>query len=632
MPVPAKNTGHGNTAAGRRSGRTKPGGATDKETSRAAKEATPDTPPAKANTPAEAYVTRRRRQYLIAEKPGPSFRGMEPLDMDAIEQACKEHPDIEYKKTITSRHVPGPPGTRGMSPPQSIVVAEMPRHHAEELMKHPRLVVEQDHPLTYMPAVPSLGRTRDPGVRVPSAVQSSVTITVLDKAGAPVAGATVYLFGESTSHGVTDQQGQVQLSLLDQSVASVTGLYVNPTSECWSLWVERPALDPNLNNVVVLTSLTETFPEFPAQPVLGWGHRAMRLDQLPADYRGQGVRVAVIDSGVATTHPDLTQAKAGFDVMAQNDQTWNQDAIAHGSHCAGVIAGADNGMGIRGFAPDAELHVLRIFPEGRFSDLMQALDYCIEHQIDIANLSLGTDQGSELLDQKIEQAKQAGVACIVAAGNSEGPVRYPANSSNVLAVAAIGKEGEYPSDSYHATQPFQGEGVVASNGYYSPRFTCHGPEVDVCAPGVAILSSVPDTGYAAWDGTSMATPHVTGLAALILAHHDDFKGPYQARDARRVERLFELLKQSCQPLNFGDPNRTGAGMPDAVAAFRTAPSAAPPLNGNGSQAQNLFLQQLALVMQQLGLLPPGLATRGGPSPSFTLEHLTALMQQAGLVA
>jgi subtilisin family serine protease len=136
-----------------------------------------------------------------------------------------------------------------------------------------------------------------------------------------------------------------------------------------------------------------------------------------------------------------------------------------------------------------------------------------------------------------------------------------------LAVAAIGKLGEFPLDSYHA----QTIGAVDGAGFFSPKFTCYGPEITVCAPGVAILSSVPPNNYAVWDGTSMAAAHVTGLAALVLAHHPDFQGLFKARNAARVDRLFQILRASAHPLNLGDPRRTGFGMPDVLVALGLAP-------------------------------------------------------------
>src|SRR5262249_23458769 len=157
--------------------------------------------------------------------------------------------------------------------------------------------------------------------------------------------------------------------------------------------------------------------------------------------------------GAATSHRDLQQVKGGYDTLTQSDVTWSQDTLAHGTHTAGVIAGnLDNAIGIRGIAPDAEIYAYKIFPEGRFSHLIDALNLCIEQQIDVVNLSLGSGQRSELVEQKIQEAKRLGVACIVAAGNSAGPVQYPATSPQVLAVAAIGKQGEFPPESYHSTQ------------------------------------------------------------------------------------------------------------------------------------------------------------------------------------
>ncbi len=296
----------------------------------------------------------------------------------------------------------------------------------------------------------------------------------------------------------------------------------------------------------------------------------MRLDQLPGNYRGQGIRVAIADSGAATTHPDLEGIKAGFDIVNKNSDptTWNRDTLSHGSHCAGVIAGADNNLGIRGFAPDVEIYICKLFPDGQVSQLIEALEYCIEQQIDgVVNLSPGVAEPSEALEQQILRAKRLGVACIAAAGNSGGAVEYPASSPSVLAVAAIGKICEFPPDSYHARTVR----TANSMGFFSPKFTCFGPEIAVCAPGVAILSSVPPQNYAVWDGTSMAASNITGLAALLLAHHPDFLGPFKSRNSDRVDRLFQIVKACAQLVHLGDPWRTGFGMPDVLVALGLAP-------------------------------------------------------------
>jgi subtilisin family serine protease len=244
-------------------------------------------------------------------------------------------------------------------------------------------------------------------------------------------------------------------------------------------------------------------------------------------------------------------------------------------------------MGIRGFAPAADVRELRIFPGGRFSTVLDALDYCINEQIDVVNMSLGSGGTSQTILQKLAQARQSGVACIVAAGNSGDAVQFPGVSPDVLTVAAIGKLAEFPTDSFHARQvPADG---LNDKGFFSATFSCHGPEVDVCAPGVAVVSSVPPDDFAAWDGTSMATPHVTGLAALTLAHHPDFASGFAKGTAARVDRLFQIIKASATPLNLGDPGRSGAGVPDAVRAVTGQPA---PTTATSSAAITALLEQL----------------------------------------
>jgi subtilisin family serine protease len=134
----------------------------------------------------------------------------------------------------------------------------------------------------------------------------------------------------------------------------------------------------------------------------------------------------------------------------------------------------------------------------------------------------------------------------------------------VLAVAAIGKIDEFPRDSYH-TETINPD--VDAQGYFSAKFSCHGPQVDVCAPGVAVVSSVPPDGHAAWDGTSAAAAHVSGLATLMLAHHAAFRGAGGMRSQERVERLFQLIRMSASRVSLADPARIGYGLPDAPAAL-----------------------------------------------------------------
>src|SRR5437588_7174054 len=290
----------------------------------------------------------------------------------------------------------------------------------------------------------------------------------------------------------------------------------------------------------------------------------MRFDQLPAECRGGGIKIALIDSGVATSHKQLSKIAHGIDIRGGEQRSWSQDDIGHGTPCAGIISAvADGGRSIRGYAPESELHVCRLPADARCSDLVAALDYCLHREIDVACLTFGCERGSAIVEQRIAAAKQQGVSIIAAAGNSAGAVLFPASSPHVIAVGAIGQLGSYPDDSPQAAAA--AAAVPIARGLFVPPFSCRGPELDLCAPGVAVIAGQSPDGYAICDGTSLATAHVTALAVLVLAHHSDFRGGFAGRNFPRVERRFQILKDTAQPI--GHPWQTGAGLPDAARAL-----------------------------------------------------------------
>jgi subtilisin family serine protease len=200
-------------------------------------------------------------------------------------------------------------------------------------------------------------------------------------------------------------------------------------------------------------------------------------------------------------------------------------------------------------------------------------------------------------------AREAGVVVVVAAGNSApDPVQFPANIPEALAVGAVGMKDTFPADTYHAQTMTQG--VVALNGIFPARFSCAGPEVRIAGPGVAIVSSVPGGGYAAWDGTSMAAPHITGLIALLAAHHPDFADRNAPRDANRVDRLISLAMGSAMPLGL-DAKQVGAGLPSLVNAMSI-----------GAQPQSLAATpNTPDVNRIISLVLAQLAAQGGPAPT-----------------
>lgn len=549
----------------------------------------------------------RQPQFMISTKAAP---GLQPLSADLVEQQLRNSPNIEFVKRIEAPRVldlQSVGGTTG-----SIMLARMDFENAKLLQTQagPRATVERDMPLVYsLDPGPADLSFKNPGVLVPHAAGFVTTIEVMGD-GAPLAGAEVYIFGSVwPTQGVTDATGRCTLSILGESPDTIRAVYVKPKLDYWSFWMPRPALVPSGVVSIEVKPLGSYLAEFPDRQLIGWGGIAMGLDQVPLSMNGAGVKIAIIDSGAAQlTHRNLRQTGPGLSVVGPTDGAWTDDTIGHGSHVAGVIAGGPvgpEGVGVRGFAPGAEIHICRIFPGGRFSDLVAALDYCMENGIDVVNMSLGGGEPSQIIEERLIRAKQMGTACIVAAGNSGGAVQFPASTPHALAVAAIGKWGEFPDDSYHTQQALGG--AASGSGYFPASFSCFGPEIDVCAPGVAIVSSLPPDGFAAWDGTSMAAPHVTGLAALVLAHHPDFKDSFRPRDARRVERLFQIIKEAATPLSVGGPERQGAGLPSAPRALGLLAQPAATVAAAGAMPPDASLEalrKLLALMQPQAVQPP----------------------------
>jgi hypothetical protein len=550
-------------------------------------------------------MKQRKGRFLIAPRRHHQMQMMDlsPLQFSAIEQALRDSPDIEIIDRVGPKHAVGTLAT-GMPDCTAVLVARMTDDKARSLslQAQGQLIIERDQPLQLLDM--NYAQASLVNCNLPTTGPAFTAEFLVQGNGSPIKDAEVCLMGGLIpASGITDAKGRVKLSLIGESAQSLRRLYVKPRSDYWSFCQEQPDVSSSEMNVIGLRALCDwpSLTNFPQQQQLTWGQRAMRLDQLPSHYRGQGIRIALIDSGIASTHQDLIKITRGYDVINKTQDTtgWTVDTIAHGSHCAGVIAGQDSTSGIRGFAPEAEVHAIKLFPAGQISQLIEALEYCIEKQIDVVNLSLGGAQPSEALEQQIMRAKQAGVACIVAAGNSSGPVNYPASSANVMAVAAIGRLNEFPPDSYH-TQTVTPN--VDANGFFVARFSCFGPEVAVCAPGVAITSSVPENSFAAWDGTSMAASHVVGLAALVLAHHPEFQGSVGQRSAERVERLFQVIKMSCRPVVPGDQRRIGFGMPDVMRAVGLAPLYSPQMMSAGMSSP--MMQSLANVYREPPRLMP----------------------------
>lgn len=244
---------------------------------------------------------------------------------------------------------------------------------------------------------------------------------------------------------------------------------------------------------------------------------------------GQDVVVAVIDSGVDYTHPDLIQNMwintgeiagngidddgngfiddyHGYDFVNNDGDPFDDDG--HGTHVAGTIAAVgDNDTGIVGVAPDAKIMALKFLDAsgaGSTFDAIQAIEYAILMGADITNNSWGGGGYSSALQEAIAAANDAGQLFVAAAGNSASNIdffpSYPASYDldNIISVAS--------TDDNDSLSSFSNYGATS---------------VDLAAPGSDIYSTIPGGGYASFNGTSMASPHVAGVAALLLAQNPD---------------------------------------------------------------------------------------------------------------
>lgn len=284
----------------------------------------------------------------------------------------------------------------------------------------------------------------------------------------------------------------------------------------------------------------------PAQPAdpnfqgkYPWGITRVNAPAAWAAAQGQGVKVAVIDTGVDCSHPDL-KCSLSDGVNFVDPESTPMDDQGHGTHVAGTIAGQGreiNGTAVFGVAPKSKIIPVKVLDEqggGSVSNIVKGINWAASRGAQVINMSLGAPEGSPALERAIQRALAAGVTVVAASGN-EGPSNgpsYPAAYPGVIAVAA--------SDA--------NDNVA--------KFSSRGDYVSFIAPGVKILSSTPGGKYAELSGTSMASPHVAGLAALAVSM--GARGPEDVAQA-----LGGAAKRLCTQSACLSPNEEGAGMIDA---------------------------------------------------------------------
>ena len=243
------------------------------------------------------------------------------------------------------------------------------------------------------------------------------------------------------------------------------------------------------DGVVSIVGIDSGDPEVAA----AWGVDRIDAEKAWPTTTGIGVKVGIIDTGIDRTHPDLPSIAGGRDfVNSDNDPS---DDNGHGTHVAGTIAAQKNGNGVVGVAPGVKLYaykVLNASGSGYWSDLILALNQAVADGMQVVNMSMGGSSAPTALKTACDNAYAAGVLLVAAAGNGGGVI-YPAKYASVIAVSATDKSDK------------------------RAFFSSSGAEVELAAPGVNIKSTYLGGGYATLSGTSMATPHVTGTAALVFA-------------------------------------------------------------------------------------------------------------------
>ncbi len=258
---------------------------------------------------------------------------------------------------------------------------------------------------------------------------------------------------------------------------------------------------------------------------------------------GDGVKVAVLDTRVDISHPDLQGAvKDSFNAINDTSKT-----SGHGTAVAGVIAAQNNNDGVLGVAPGAHIFAVKMLHEngsGTSKGLVKALDYIEDLDIDIINLSLGAPAMPKYVAKRMKRMEEEGRIFICAAGNTGKPnnVMFPAKLDCTIAVGAINRSRE------------------------ASAFSSRGPQVNIAAPGEKILTTWASGGYKVISGTSFAAPFVAGVAALLKQ-----KIPHLNR-----EMLMDIIKASALDIDTpGRDSRTGHGLinPEGMLDMKKDPNA-----------------------------------------------------------
>lgn len=278
--------------------------------------------------------------------------------------------------------------------------------------------------------------------------------------------------------------------------------------------------------------------------ILPWGVDRIDAEEVWRRNEGEGINVAIIDTGVDPDHPDLMANIEGkYSAIPPNVYTVD-DRYGHGTHVAGTIAAISNEIGVVGVGPKIDLWIVKASAGGilLLKDLLESYDFVINtwfdddpnNNIQVVSMSYGGGYSAPEAEM-LQKAWDIGIILVAAAGNEGGAVIYPAALPFVIAVSAMNIDDQITA--------------------WSNR----GPEIDLAAPGSGITSTYLRGGYATWSGTSMATPHVSASAALAIASHPRMTS----------QEIVQLLFDKAEDLgDSGFDYLFGHGLVDAQAVGR----------------------------------------------------------------
>ena len=294
-------------------------------------------------------------------------------------------------------------------------------------------------------------------------------------------------------------------------------------------------------------SKVKKIPNQPPQEI-PWNMLMIGANLAWTQIEGGNVRVAVLDTGIDLDHPDLSGNIKGHINFIKPKKTGDDDN-GHGTHVAGILAALDNAIGVIGVAPDIDLYAVKILDKqgrGWLSDLVDALDWCIQNEMQVINMSLGSLQDNLSMHEAIRQVNQWGITQVVAAGNfglDEGIISYPARYPETIAVSSVDRFGNLDP------------------------YSSYGDEIDITAPGVDIRSAYLDGHYALMSGTSMSAPHVTGTVALLLCTTPDKPLDANKNGLWDPSEILVKLKLTAQSLGLPEQQQ-GAGLVRADEAIQ----------------------------------------------------------------